>query len=99
MQSMKIRKPVELSERCGVITAEKIAVSAGAAALWLASVSMTVIISAPSKVFYGAQKTQSNQEVGGKKARPKKADKEAQRPFAGRTQGQRGARQTAQGTS
>jgi hypothetical protein len=30
---MKIRKPVELSERCGVITTEKIAASAGAAAL------------------------------------------------------------------
>src|SRR5580693_6021819 len=56
MQSMKIRKPVELSERCGVITAEKIAASAGAAALWLASSSMLVIISTPSDVFHGAQK-------------------------------------------
>ena len=44
MHSMKMRKPVELNERCGVMIAEKIAGSAGSVAL--VSSAMAVIIPA-----------------------------------------------------
>ena len=43
MHSMKMRKPVELNERCGVMIAEKIAGSAGRS---LVSSAMAVIIPA-----------------------------------------------------
>ncbi len=72
-----------------MITAEKIAGSAGAAVVWLASAFMTVIIGAPSSVFHGAQKIQTTQQ-GCQEGRPEKPLR-PERPaaFAGCAEGAR----------